>query len=374
MAATAKPLQLLLVKLTFDVDACASCNDTPTVLEQLVSDIKTNAVVTTDQPQTIDEWLMNAFTVFTILIGKDVIYQEGFQGVQQNCALFQQALGGPPPRCEQAIFNIRIVLTDASIVPPLNAISAPIVRALSLAPPRITMPPDLTGEKGLCALPPPNTTFPALTGPTTALLDLGSGVATVQITSACGTWLPLLGVSATDARDCAGNVITGEQSDAACQRYEILLTLPSQDCAGANAAGSQLIDVVVGGPCFQCPADECALESRDVKEALDAAVKRGCRSIKRAGVRNGCGRKLNQSEYSIAYADKRVCDRCCRGEVVVERTWTVQDKQCDVSASCVQQLRVVNPCWQKYFPSTCECLCGAADGSQQSTRCKCNCS
>jgi len=371
----ADSLQLVLSRLVFDVDACASCDDNSALLLLVNQIIDSSTVVTDGASLTVEQWIATApgnhFFKLNVRDGGDeqTVYVEpdvvpGIpEPVAPDCAKFEQCvLGGPPPRCALLESNVKVCLVVFDD-PFTQAAATIVVRALPLAPPKVTMPPDLVGAGGLCALPTLNTTFPPLVGPTRALLDLGSGVATVEVTSACGTWLPSVGSLPDQLRDCNGATVT-DRSKASCERWAVLLTIPAdQDSCfpAANGGGQQLIDVVVGGPCFTCPADECDIESRNIKQALDAAAKRGIAAIKAAGVRNGCGRVLRANQFAISFRDKRAGDRCCRGEVVVQRTWTVRDTQCGVEASCVQRLRVFNPCWQKYFPSTCELSCDPED-------------
>ena len=84
-------------------------------------------------------------------------------------------------------------------------------------------------------------------------------------------------------------------------------------------------------PCFECPPDECALESTDFAETL-AELKEAGIALIESTVTDGCIENPPLTTVSITCNDKIVCSRCCRGELVVDRTWTVTNTACEQSS------------------------------------------
>lgn len=238
----------------------------------------------------------------------------------------------------------------------------------AIYPPSITVPPLIAPEKYLCE--PPADTSLDLQGQTSYQIDLDDSGCPVTITFQCTAPLSVFARAFTGTcLDCDGNTVDCaiDAAQVACKRYERVWSIVDPCCSGEGprlcTEAVQLIDVVMGGPCFTCPANVCepALETTgDPQEVLRAQKAIDQASIENAGVRNGCGVLLTPEQYTIDCDDEIICSRCCRGEVSVERTWTVTDLVCDKSARCVQRLRVVNPCWERYFPTTRQQQCPCA--------------
>lgn len=156
--------------------------------------------------------------------------------------------------------------------------------------------------------------------------------------------------------DCDGKEVSCNSASATCQYWVRSFVAVDQCGQRSDVAPLTVYAVVVGGPCFQCPPDRLDLSTRGSPKALLLSLAaQDQQSILDNGIKDGCGRALTPEQVCITFRDKVLCDRCCRRERSVERTWSVHDKQCNRTATCVQQLRVTNPCWQKYFPGGGDC-------------------
>jgi len=154
--------------------------------------------------------------------------------------------------------------------------------------------------------------------------------------------------------DCDG--AQTEPDEATCIRETRKFTFVDQNCFKFTEV-QQTLFAVIGGPCFQCPADVTLL-AVDVDKALEEQQAKDRLAMQNAGIRNGCGVLLNAFDerfVTITSEDETICAQCCRGEVAVRRTWTVTDVGCDKTDSCTQVIKVLNPGWQQYFPTGSVC-------------------
>jgi len=211
---------------------------------------------------------------------------------------------------------------------------------------------------GILCVPLPTLPPVVLTGPFPRIITLPGDFTLTVDAPECSTVTVQEGPTVLSTFDCAGNEVAASSPGAACQTVARSIVATDQ-CDQSATAQLPAYQVIVGGPCFQCPPDRLNLSTTGAPKALlaEQAIK-GRRFILRKGVRDGCGRPLTRAQIAVRHSDRVLCDRCCRREQIVERTWSVTDRRCEKTATCVQQLRVTNPRWQKYFPggsAGCDC-------------------
>jgi len=360
---------------------CSDCDEfDDSITYNLMQQVLDGAMVTdgVNAPVSLRQWLAaphdrkadlkdhESQTVLATAIGMD-----GQATIDsQNCAFLFALLNETTCMESPLDYEFDLCITDVTLQPnPRTAMCFDTIRVeqfAALNPPSLTVPPLIAPERFLCE-PPQDQVTTLLEGQTCyKVYPLGEGydvTVTFQCTAPVGLIATVDAESGT-CRDCLGATVSCNSDDVACKRYERTWQASYARC-GVDSA-TQLIDVVMSGPCFVCPPDVCDLmTSGDPQFPL---IGQGLadeffiqEQAQNGTLTNGCGVPLAVGQITVHFRDEVLCARCCRGEISVDRIWTVTDRVCNKTSSCTQHLRVHNPCWEQYFPLRREQQCPCAD-------------
>lgn len=155
------------------------------------------------------------------------------------------------------------------------------------------------------------------------------------------------------------------EKDATCKKFTVEYTAKYRGDTGCPETNDDdSVEVICGPPCGECPPEcVCDLDATD-PDAFKKAKERTLNYILE-NFTDGCGGEI--VEDNVVCFDKVLCKRCCRNEKSIIRHWFIRDKCFDSKSTpdekkkhqtvCIQFLRSVNKCWNKYFPAQCECPC-----------------
>ena len=350
---------LICSNVRFEVGPCFDCNSEPdSQLVYLREPLLDDAIVRrVNQPDiSLRTYLLQkaGWTATIVVGGTDVLMLTSDGSVINttlaDCGSFYDEVGGDSPLCTtETVDSNVIVVADATAncnVP---------ISVVSMQNPRVTgsadnvtfcddIPTPLDQSEPQNA---PFTYQPYAESDFEFQVESNAPCAAIKA-SAMG------GLENVQFFDCSGEQ-TSEQM-ATCKKAVQKFAFSFEACEKETMV-SLVVQAVIGGPCFQCPAD-VTLQAIDVDEALAAQKVTDRLALQEAGVQNGCLQPLDpfdKSSVTIDCKDETLCAQCCRGEVAVERTWTVTDVQCQKTTSCTQIVKVLNPGWQMYFPAGSAC-------------------
>lgn len=338
----------------FVVDGCARCED---LLNDLVAEVKQKVIVEQGSlgPCTLADWLAkstdNGFDIILQNDDQTVVYSESNGANLIDCPmLYNVVYRDGYPNCSEGerVFTLRVFgvdLTDSEqfeqsvdLVTTVTGVPTPVLTVQQQPEPLCTLE-QFEEQTGALAFPQQVQVF-TFNG------------ALITLTGSCGEFVLAASETSVRAVDCSGAEIDSrDPTEFACLDATYTFTVALLNCTDKVASATVQVRQI-GSPCFDCPPDRLALESTDFAATL-SDIKETDRQTVLDSATNGCGDR--EFAKTVSCTDRIVADRCCRGEMVLERTWTLSNDDCPGrSTSCVQHLRLIDPTvnerWQRYFP------------------------
>jgi hypothetical protein len=351
----------------FAIDGCARCD---ALLTAFKDQVIAQGILQRDTVMLLlSVWLQDTSNRLEIFLNdgsQTIVYADGGTGPGQepvfNCAAFSdEVFADGFPNCSEVsrAFGVRALglfapedsvpfTAEAQVSATVGEVPAPILTVEEQPP------------NPVCAVEPFETREGTLESPID-LQEFSFNGGLISLTGSCGDYVLEAREGVFQSFNCANEPVEFNlPSEYACSDITYTFTVTLVNCPEKRST----VDVVVrriGSPCFECPPDRCAIESCDFNATL-AALKEEDRVLVLESATNGCG----SSEFNkqVTCEDNVVCNRCHRGELVVERTWSLQNLDCfdpPRITTCVQRLRLVNTPIYKRWQCTFPCLCNACE-------------
>lgn len=328
---------------SFTIDGCSQC---PLVLNNLATAFLAQGVVEQDGSTfTLVEWqqMDPSNREYAILADGTVVFNSSSGAVDCDALVAFAFTNGVWPNCEQRNIVLQGRLTDltasAEVFADMNTLVTEVPN------------PVLGYQPGdpVCDVAQFETQTFTLADNLVASFAFNQGV--VSVSQACGEMTIQAVETASVRYDCNENETLAD--DYACRFVTFQFTVALTNCPDKQATLNVVV-LQVGNPCFCCPPNRCSVKSCDFDATLADLKQKDEQSIL-ASATNGCGQTVFNK--TVTCSDRVLCNRCCRGEMSIERTWTLTNDDCTNpvrSRSCAQRIRLVNCVlnkrWQRYFP------------------------
>lgn len=343
----------------------ANCSNCLQILAEMTEFLTDNArIMIGDQPgdQKLTEWVKadteNRF--FQVIYANQIIltYDGNFNVDDEYCNIFENAFAGLEP-CDLTRAQFTVEATDKTTNPVSFGTGEFAFTLQASEPPEVES--NLISGLVFCGVPTCPATEAEIQANTTASPNFNP-FGKITVTTNCRSARVSCFVEKTNqCKDCDG------ENDEFCQRFTYNVEV--QDECNNEVLNS--VDFFVLGTSLCLPTIDPCIEvgTKTPIETTQAVIDENILKLKNE-TKDSCGRMIDSDKVQVEWRSSLLCNRCCRGEFLNRVTYEVTATpsalnpvtgdliDCrSITESIVQEVRVFDPSWEKYFPSLCPCEC-----------------
>lgn len=355
------------------VNNCTDCDQLKTQLEQFVQE-NAKMKVGNDEPYPLTVWVDEIEGRNFVLKYEDTAFanyeNSTFTFLDNACDVFVGAFSGFPFPCTETSSRFSITASDPD--PPQESTATIAVLIATSEPPDVQS--NLKSGLVFCEIVSCSATE-EIPRDTTKQIDTPFG--SITVTTNCRSAQVSCSVQDTSlCEDCDGDEIScDDENDELCRKYTYRVMV--QDGCDDNEV-IETVDFFVLGKALCLPAINPCIEvgTKTPIETTQAIIDENVLKLKNE-TKDSCGRLVDAAKVQVFWNQSPLCSRCCRAEVLNEITYTViatpsaldflgNLRECTeiTSEPLVQEVRVFDPSWEKYFPSLCPCECQRAQSNE----------